>query len=137
MEPSSEDAETLWQIRRDLEGCYPDEPAKQRDPVNEPLVGMTILQFQARGAVPNGRFWELEGKQIRLVRAANQALHDVEAAFAGDVAPAVALDYTVAIGAESYSLTKNIARSSGKDSIVRGAGIIWLSRVDAIAEFGL
>ena len=137
LELNSEDAEILWQIRRDLEGCKPNEPAKLRYPVEEPLVGMTILQLQARGAVLNGSYWELEGKQIRLVRAANQALHDVEAAFSGDVAPAVAPDYSVAIGAEPYSLPKNVARCSSNGSIVRGARGIWLSRPDAVAEFSL
>ena len=137
LEPSSEDAKTLWQIRRDLEGCKPNEPAKLRDPVIEPLIGMTILQLQARGAVPNGSCWELEGKQIRLIRAANQAIHDVEAAFSRDTAPIIVPDVTVAVGAESYSLPNNVVRGSGNGSIVRGAGGKWLTRPDAVKEFGL
>ena len=137
LEPISDDPEILWQMRRDLEGCYPNEPAKQREPVNESLVGTTILQLQARGAVPKGSYWELEGKLIRVIRAANQTLHDVEAAFSGEAAPAVAPDVTVAVGAESYSLPMSVARGSGTGSIVRGAGGKWLSRADAIEELNL
>ena len=137
LEPSSDNAKTLWEIRRDLEGCKPNEPAKLREPVNEPLVGATILQLRARGALPNGSYWKLEGALIRVVSAANQALHDVEAAYSRDIAPSVAPDVTIAVGAESCSLPKNVARISGNDSIVRGARGIWLSRIDAVAEFGL
>lgn len=137
LEPVSNDPEMLWQIRRDLEGCCPNEPAKQRDPANESLVGMTILQLQARGAVLNGSYWELEGASIRVIRAANQALHDVEAIFSGEAAPAISPDVTVAVGAESYSLPMSVARGSGRGSIVRGAGGRWLSRVEAVEELNL
>ena len=137
LEPSSVDAEVLWQIRRDLEGCNPNEPAKQRNPAEEPLVGMIILQIQARGAVFNGRYWELDGQRIRVIRAANRLLHEVESAFSGETAPAVAPDVTVAVGAESVSLPASIARGSGDGSIVRGSGAKWLSRADAVTEFGL
>ena len=51
------DSTTLWQVRRDLEGCPPNEPARQRVPPEEPLLGLTILQLRARGAVAEGPFW--------------------------------------------------------------------------------
>lgn len=137
LEPDSEDPEILWQMRRDLEGCNPSEPAKQHAPADEPLLGMTILQLQARGAVPNGSYWKLGETRIRVVRAANQPLHEVKAAFSGKVAPAIAPDVTVAVGAGSYSLLPNIARGSGNGSIVRGPSGKWLSRDDAVEEFDL
>ena len=137
LEPNSEDPEILWQVRRDLEGCIPNEPAKKLEPPDEPLVGMTILQFQALGAVSNGSFWELNGDRIRVVRAANKVLHEVEAAFSGEAAPIVAPDFIVAVGAESYSLPMSVTRGSGDGSIVRGARVKWLSRTDAIQVFGL
>ena len=137
LEPGSEDPEILWQMRRDLEGCKPNKPAKQRDPADEPLIGMTILQLQARGAVSDGSYWKLGETRIRVVRSANQPLHEVKAAFSGKLPPAIAPDVTVAVGAESYLLPPNIARGSGNGSIVRGPSGKWLSRGDAVKEFDL
>jgi SIR2-like domain len=51
IEPAETDSTILWQIRRDLEGCNPNEPCKQLEPADEPLLGLTILQLRARGAV--------------------------------------------------------------------------------------
>ena len=137
LEPRTEDAHVLWQARRDLEGCNPNEPAKRRDPADEPLVGMTLLQLQALGADFDGGYWNLDGQCIRVIRAPNRALHEVEAAFAKDAAPAAAPDITVAVGAESYALPQSIVRGGDGGSVVRGSGGRWLSRADAVEEFGL
>ena len=137
LEPDAEDAEVLWWIRRDLEGCYPNKPSEKRNPSKEPLVGLTILQLQACGAISNRSFWILGERIIRVISAANCPLHDVEFAFSGESAPVVAPDYTIAVGAESVSLPSNIARGSGNGTIVRGPATKWLSRADAIEEFGL
>ena len=137
LEPGSEDAQELWQLRRDLEGCNPNEPSKNRNPSEEPLVGNTILQLQACGAVPNGSYWILNDQTIRVISAANRLLHEVESTFSRETAPTIAPDYTIAVGAESVSLHSDIARGPGNDSIVRGSSTIWLSRPDAINEFGL
>jgi hypothetical protein len=40
LEPSLTNAGTLWRVRRDLEGRNPNEPAKAREPIEEPLLGM-------------------------------------------------------------------------------------------------
>ena len=137
LEPATKDAEVLWRIRRDLEGCYPNIPSKKRNPSKEPLVGLTILQLQARGAVSNESFWNLGEQTIRVISAANCFLHEVESAFSGETAPAIALHYTIAVGAESVSLPPDFARGSANNSIVRGSSAIWLSRLDAIEEFDL
>ena len=137
LEPVPEDAQVLWQLRRDLEGCNPNEPSKKRNPSEEPLVGITILQLQARGAVSNGSYWILDDQIIRVISAANCLLHEVESAFSGEIAPAIAPAYTIAVGAESVSLPSSIARGSGDGSIVRGPSAKWLSRADAVAEFSL
>ena len=137
LEPVPEDAQVLWQLRRDLEGCNPNEPSKKRNPPKEPLVGLTILQLQARGAVSNGSFWKLGEKIIRVISAANQSLHDVEFAFSCKVPPVVAPAYTIAVGAESATLSSNYARGSGNGTIVRGAATKWLSRAEAVREFDL
>ena len=137
LEPISTDAETLWRIRRDLEGRNPNEPAKASVPVEEPLLGMTILQLQARGATPDGSFWNLGGQRVRVLRAANRALHEVEAAFARETAPVVAPEFVIAVGAEALPLPPSFARGSGTGSIARGAAGRWLSRADAVLELGI
>ena len=136
-EPGIEDAQELWRLRRDLEGCNPNEPSKKRNPSEEPLVGMTILQLQARGAVSNGSFWKLGEKIIRVISAANRYVHVVEYAFSRETAPVVAPAYAIAVGAESLSLRSNIARDSGNGTIVDGPATKWLSRAEAIMEFDL
>ena len=135
--PESSDSPVLWQIRRDLEGCAPNEPAKSREPFNEPLLGMLILQLQARGAKADGSYWALGEHRIRVLRAANQPLHEVEYAFSRETAPAVAPDYVIAVGAESLSLPTDIARGDGPASIVRGSSSKWLCRSKALEEFNL
>ncbi len=137
LEPASTDAEVLWRIRRDLEGRNPNEPAKARVPIEEPLLGMTLLQLQARGAVADGNYWNLGGKRVRVLRTANRPLHEVEAAFARETAPAVAPEYVIAVGAETLPLPPSIARGSGTGSIARGITGRWLSRTDAVEELGL
>lgn len=137
LEPSSHDAEVLWHTRRDLEGRSPNEPAKLHVPMDEPLLGMTILQLQARGAVADGRYWNLDGKRVRVLRAANRSLHEVESLFARETPPAVAADLTIAVGAEALSLPANIARGSGSGTIARGGSGRWLARNDAISELNL
>lgn len=137
LEPASTDAEELWRIRRDLEGCNPNEPAKARVPIEEPLLGMTLLQLQARGAVADGGYWNLDGQRARVLRTANRPLHEVEAAFARETAPIVAPDYVIAVGAEALPLPPSIARGTGTGSIARGTSGRWLSRTDAVAELDL
>jgi hypothetical protein len=137
LEPASADAEILWRIRRDLEGRNPNEPAKARAPIEEPLLGMTMLQLQARGAVADGSYWNLGGRRVRVLRTANRPLHEVEAAFARETPPVVAPEYVIAVGAEALPLPPSIARGSGTGSIARGATSHWLSRTDAVVELGL
>jgi len=137
LEPASSDAEVLWRIRRDLEGRNPNEPAKARVPIEEPLLGMTLLQLQAQGANPDGSYWNLGGRRVRVMRTANRPLHEVEAAFARETAPVVAPEYVIAVGAEALPLPPSFARGSGTGSIARGTASRWLSRVDAVAELGL
>lgn len=137
LEPISMDAEELWRIRRDLEGRNPNEPAKLREPVEEPLIGMTLLQIQARGGVPDGSYWDLNGRRLRVLRASNRPLYEVEATFARETPPVVAPDFTIAVGAESLPMPANIARGVGSGTIARGAGGKWLSRTDAVEEFEL
>jgi len=45
LEPTSNDAEVLWRIRRDLEGRDPGEPSKSKTASPAPLLGMTLLQL--------------------------------------------------------------------------------------------
>jgi hypothetical protein len=47
---------------------------------------------------------------VRVIRTANRPLHEVEASFARETAPAVAADVTIAVGAESIWTPANIVR---------------------------
>jgi hypothetical protein len=137
MEPASTNAEVLWRIRRDLEGANPNEPARSRLPIEEPLLGMTMLQLRAAGAVPDGMYWNLGGSRVRVLRTANRALHEVEAAFARETAPVVAPEYVIAVGAEAIPLLPSFARGRGSGTIARGSSAEWLSRADAIGKLGI
>ena len=134
LEPQTDDPHLLWQTRRDLEGCKPNQPAKRLNPEDEPLVGLTLLQLQKQGAVFKNGYWCLDGRSIRVIRAPNRALHEVEADFAREVAPATTPDITIAVGAESYALPRNIAKATTTGSVARGSGGRWFSRTDALEE---
>lgn len=137
VEPSSMNSDTLWQMRRDLEGRRPNEPAKDRAPPNEPLIGLTLLQLQAKGAVADGPYWCLDGRRVRVLRAANKLLHQVEAEFERETAPTVAPHIVIAVGAETYTLPSNIARADKQSTIARGSSSKWLTRVEAVKELDL
>ncbi len=137
VEPPNLDNFTLWQIRRDLEGRLPNEPAKERHPPPETLVGLTLLQLQGRGAVADGPYWLLGGRRVRVLRAVNKPLHRVEAEFAREVAPAVAPDIVIAVGAEGQALPPNIARAGTQPTIARGTKGRWMTRPEAIQDLGL
>lgn len=136
-EPPDIDNDALWRMRRDLEGCTPNQPASLREPPNEPMVGLFLLQLRAAGAVANGPYWELRGRRIRALRTPNQSLHSVEAAYARETPPATAPDLTVAIGAEAYFLPSNIVRAGTTATIARGTAGAWLTRNQAIEELGI
>jgi hypothetical protein len=137
-EAGSSDATILWRMRRDLEGCDPNQPAKLRDPAAEPLLGLTILQLKRRGAVDSvGGYFDLNGTVVRVLRASNRPLHEVEQAFSRETPPATAPDIAIAVGAESLNVPPNIARNTATGSIARGASCTWLSRAEAIEKLAL
>lgn len=70
-EPPDLDNEMFWHLRRDLEGCTPQQPALNRDPPEEALLGLTLLQLRAGGAVADGSYWVLNDRRIRVLRALN------------------------------------------------------------------
>jgi hypothetical protein len=131
------DSETLWRVRRDLEGCTPNRPAVQRNPSEEAALGLTILQLRAKGAVEEGPFLLLDGRRVRVLRTPNQMLHHVQAAYARETPPVVAADITVAVGAEAVSLPSHVVRGGLSPSIARGAAGTWLTRRDAVRDLGL
>lgn len=136
-EPANVDNDTLWQIRRDLEGQTPNSPAKERNPPPGNLVGFTLLQLQSAGAVQDGPYWQLNGLRVRVIRAVDKTLHGVEAEFERETPPAVAPDLVIAVGAEAQSLPTSIVRAKTLPSIARGSSTRWLSRPDAVLELGL
>jgi hypothetical protein len=101
------------------------------------MLGMTILQLCARGATEDGQYWNLAGTRIRVLRAAIRPLHEIEATFVRETAPAIAADVTIAVGAEALALPASIARGSGSGTISRGPSGRWLSRPGAERELAL
>lgn len=136
-EPVPADAQTLWLIRRDLEGCNPNAPATMRAPPSEPLLGLTLLQLQKAGAVPDGPYWALATERIRVLRTPGTLLGLGERSYAHETPPTTAPTVVIAVGAESSSLPGHIVRSGVAPSITRGGGPRWLTRADAITEFRL
>ena len=134
-EPPVSDNETMWKVRRDLEGSLPNEPARQAKPAEGPLVGQTLLELQARGAVSDGPYWILDGTRIRVLRAV-RPLHRVEKDFERETPPATAPDLVIAVGAEAQLLPVSIARASAP-SIARGNASRWITRHDAVQELNL
>ncbi len=61
IEPEPADNATFWQVRRDLEGRRPRQPASARAPADEPALGLTLIQLRARGAVAEGPHWQIDG----------------------------------------------------------------------------
>lgn len=137
MEPPNIENDALWRMRRDLEGCTPNQPAGLREPPNECNVGLTILQLRASGATSDGHYWLLNQKRIRALRTPNQPLHRVEETYARETAPAISADIIIAIGAEADSLPSNIVRAGTAPTITRGSAGRWLTRQQAIVELGL
>ena len=135
-EPPAADNETLWQLRRDLEGRVPNEPAKQLRPSADGLVGQTLLELQARGATSDGLYWNLGGQKVRVLRA-GRPLHRVQKDFERETAPAIAPDVIIAVGAEAQALPTDIARASSSSTVARGSPSRWLTRPDAVQEFNL
>lgn len=136
-EVSTTDTETLWRIRRDLEGCAPNSPGTLRTPPAEPTLGLTILQLRAKGAVEDGLYWLLNGRKIRVLRTANQLLHVVESAHSRETPPIVSADLNIAVGAEAVSLPPHLVRGAQPGSITRGSVGVWRTRPEAIQELEL
>lgn len=136
--PVGIDNKTLWQIRRDLEGCLPNNPCQMSAPPGtEQSVGMTLVEMRLAGAVLEGAYWRLQERLVRVIRCPNAALHRVKESYRREMAPVAAPDFVVAVGAEACQLPGNIARPSGDGSIARGADPQWLTRTEAVEEFGL
>jgi hypothetical protein len=117
----------LWRIRRDLLGCKPGQPARQAAPHDEPAVGLTLLQMREAGGTPDGCYWNVGGRTVRVIRAAGAFLHALEGEYRWEMPPVSAPDVVVAIGAEDSHLPADLARRPD-GSIARGAGPAWMTR---------
>ncbi|TZF90771.1 SIR2 family protein [Cognatilysobacter lacus] len=136
--PAGVDNKTLWQIRRDLEGCLPSSPCQMGSPpLAEQLVGMTLIEMRLAGAVLDGAYWRLNERLVRVIRSPNAALHRVRESYRREMAPVAAPDVVIAVGADACQLAGNIARPSANGSIARGADPRWLTRGEAMEEFDL
>jgi len=135
--PAHTDSHALHMIRRDIEGREPNEPAKLREPENNTLIGLTISQLQAKGAILNGTYWQLGDRKIRVLRSA-KLIHEIRGIFSRESSPLVAADIVICVGAEDRNMPSNIAREGTQTNVVRGgpAGK-WLTSSQACEEMGL
>jgi hypothetical protein len=91
---------------------------------------LTILQLRATGAVADGPYWLVNGRRVRVLRAANQSLHRVKAAFERETPPTVAPDFVLAVGAEAQNLRSDIVRDETLPTIARGNASCWITASD-------
>lgn len=118
-EPPDLDTETLWKIRRDLEGGGPKDPCKLREPPSQPAVGYTHLILRSAGAIPDGAYWRLSDKTIRVLNAGAQTLHKIQAVHGNSLSSAESPDLTIAVGAIDLGLKQSVSREPGQSTIVR------------------
>lgn len=137
LSPPDIDNRALWEMRRDIEGCTPNQPATERSPSCGPIFGLMLLTLRSKGAIPQGPYWELAGKRIRMLRAENKILHLVQAEFERDVPPLLAPDIVIAVGAENFGLPTDLVRSSETATVARGRSSQWFTRDEASKELGL
>jgi len=119
----------LWKIRRDLLGCKPNKPARQAMPHDEAAIGLTLLQLREAGGNADGPYWRVDGRTVRIIRAAGAFLHSLEIEYWEDMPPISAPDVVVAVGAENLHLPADLARRPD-GSIARGGGPGWMTRAD-------
>ena len=135
--PVDTDSHSLHMIRRDIEGREPNEPARFREPENNTLVGLTISQLQAKGAVLNGTYWQLGDKKVRVLRSA-KLIHDIRNIFSSEFSPLGAADIVICVGADDRNMPSDIVREGTQINVVRGgpAGK-WLTSSQACEELEL
>jgi hypothetical protein len=135
--PAHTDSHSLHMIRRDIEGREPNEPARLSEPENNTLVGLTISQLQAKGAVLNGAYWQLGDKTVRVLRSA-KLIHDIRKIFCSESSPLGAADIVICVGADDRNQPSNILREGTQTNVVRG-GLSgkWLTSQQACEELDL
>ncbi len=136
--PENISTSNVYAVRRDIEGREPSEFARRKSPdPQESLVGLTIMQLLAKGAIFNDGFWLMDGKKIRVLRT-RKLLHSVKDAFKRELPPFGSADIVICVGSEDIGLPSNIARSDGSVDIVRGGPPgEWLTRAKACEELVL
>ena len=136
--PEDISASCVYAIRRDIEGREPAECARNRAPdPTESLVGLTIMQILAKGAIFTDGYWQLDNKKIRILRSA-KLLHIVKNIFRRETPPFGAADIVICVGSEDIGVPANIARIEGTADIVRGGPVgEWMTRTRACEELEL
>lgn len=136
--PDNIDSNSLYAMRRDIEGREPTDCARNKEPdPQNTLIGLTLLQLQAKGALPVGGYWQLGERKIRVLRTAKM-LHNVKEIFSSETPPLGAADIVICVGAEDMGLPTNIAREDTVPNIVRGGPVgNWITMRQAIQELEL
>lgn len=139
LEPAFTTNDDLWLVRRDLEGCSPNDPSRSRTPPAGQALGLTMIELQAAGGVPEGPYWRLpSGELVRVLNGSNRTLDAMKSEYDRDMTPVTSPTVVVAVGADDSPLPGSIARSNpataAKASSVRGAQPQWFTRSQDFAD---
>ena len=141
VEPPFAGNDVLWQVRRDLEGRFPNEPAQDREPEDGDALGLAMIELQAAGAVPEGASWRLpQDILVRVLNGKNRTTHVMKGAYDSKMS-SPGPDVVVAVGAVDSPLVANVGRPNEggsthlappAPSIVRPAPRRWETQVTDI-----
>jgi len=115
------ESETLYAIRRNVEGVPRSAPASlKRPPASEPF-GCCHLLLKRAGALETGADYALRGRTIRVINGGGRDLESLRGTFAEEAPSLGAADLVIAAGATNLGFHNSIVRSGREDDIVRPA----------------
>ena len=110
LDPPFVSNDDLWHVRRDLEGCRPNQPARGRTPPVGEALGLALIGLQAAGAVPDGPYWRLSADVlVRVINGSNRVLHTMKTEYDREMTHLDA-NVVVALGADDSPLPGSVGR---------------------------
>jgi hypothetical protein len=135
-----EDCDALYNRRRDAEGVPYNRAARMKTPPTEAAQASLFHHLLINAAAdPEGAWYKLGGKTIRIVQGAGQALNSVRERYREPPALTPA-DIVVCAGAADWAVPGHIIGTPVGASIVRpkaGGGSQWMTITEARAELGI
>ena len=135
LNPQFESNDDLWKVRRNIEGCAPNDPAKRHTPPAGDALGLNLLTIQALGGHPEGPYWRIGDDLVRVINGSGRTLHAMKKRYDREMSqhgPTLA----VAVGAYDSPLPRNVGRPNEggsdtlpppKSSVVRASPHRWVT----------